>query len=177
MYYFNPPAPCGAGLTAPVASPALSSAFQSTRPVRGGTKAAAPCRPRCQISIHPPRAGRDTDLATAVAYSVLFQSTRPVRGGTSGLLFAVAVHFDFNPPAPCGAGRSRRSSLRLLCYFNPPAPCGAGPDLATDEESGDEISIHPPRAGRDHPAYAAVCLARISIHPPRAGRDFRRQCA
>ncbi len=33
------------------------------------------------------------------------------------------------------------------------------------------ISIHPPRAGRDFSSHAAISSASISIHPPRAGRD------
>ena len=35
------------------------------------------------------------------------------------------------------------------------------------------ISIHPPRAGRDFSSHAAISSASISIHPPRAGRDSR----
>ena len=33
------------------------------------------------------------------------------------------------------------------------------------------ISIHPPRAGRDLAGIASVTAHSISIHPPRAGRD------
>ena len=57
--YFNPPAPCGAGL--------------STIP--GFITAES-------ISIHPPRAGRDVGVGVAAAERFPFQSTRPVRGGT-----------------------------------------------------------------------------------------------
>ena len=35
-----------------------------------------------------------------------------------------------------------------------------------------EISIHPPRAGRDEGYFCAFCYKLISIHPPRAGRDW-----
>ncbi len=38
-------------------------------------------------------------------------------------------------------------------------------------ESAD-ISIHPPRAGRDRQVFFQVSKQNISIHPPRAGRDF-----
>ena len=55
---FNPPAPCGAGPSFPAASKA-ANIFQSTRPVRGGTRLDRSLRPTVLISIHPPRAGRD----------------------------------------------------------------------------------------------------------------------
>ena len=81
LYFnFNPPAPCGAGRRC-YRQQWQQQRFQSTRPVRGGT----------------------TALWRQQKKSI-FQSTRPVRGGT--LLFKnPTVPFDFNPPAPCGAGR------------------------------------------------------------------------
>ena len=59
LFYFNPPAPCGAG---PVRSKYTQEGdeFQSTRPLRGGT-----------------------DAAAQSARGELFQSTRPLRGGTA----------------------------------------------------------------------------------------------
>ena len=125
--YFNPPAPCGAGLIDNVHFIAEIT-FQSTRPVRGATapprhtvendnfNPPAPCGagrgvrlrhrtgscisihpPRAgrdtkglhqlldgvTISIHPPRAGRDVELVIKEAEKFAFQSTRPVRGGTA----------------------------------------------------------------------------------------------
>ena len=67
------------------------------------------CRPLCgtqpaTISIHPPLAGRDSGASYG----------SPWRG-------------DFNPPAPCGAGRAGGGDRARRQYFNPPAPCGAGP--------------------------------------------------
>ena len=100
--------------------------FQSTRPVRGGTPEMRVCKRCGMISIHPPRAGRDrVDVRIYVC------------GG------------DFNPPAPCGAGRQpaaggplrrefqstrpvRGGTMNLVRFrrdeddFNPPAPCGVG---------------------------------------------------
>ena len=35
----------------------------------------------------------------------IFQSTRPVRGGTSRAGLQCRTIKNFNPPAPCGAGR------------------------------------------------------------------------
>ena len=79
---------------------------------------------------------------------------------------------NFNPPAPCGAGRpffddcdvwDEFQSARPVRggttitgsigvnrrNFNPPAPCGAGHVCAICHSCVDRISIRPPRAGRD----------------------------
>ena len=91
----------------------------------------------------------------------------------------------FNPPAPCGAGPSSSGLHYSRGHFNPPAPCGAGLDNGSGKRLKPEISIHPPRAGRDaaaqhrplvamisiHPPLLVARLHPISIHPPRAGRD------
>ena len=61
-YYFNPRAPCGARprrLIRPTPRPT----FQSTRPVRGATKAFNQANAEANISIHAPRAGRDGGVA------------------------------------------------------------------------------------------------------------------
>ena len=78
------PAPCGAGPvflvshipqsgfqstrplrggTASTATSGYARLFQSTRPLRGGTFSHAPADIVRSISIHPPLAGRDSDLA------------------------------------------------------------------------------------------------------------------
>ena len=123
---FNPPAPCGAGLVFSDIN-FIQAVFQSTRPVRGGTYIAGYSSPIYRISIHPPRAGRDGicrigGRVTRISihppragrdgikdflgiHSPSFQSTRPVRGGTCVFLLLLSILFDFNPPAPCGAGQ------------------------------------------------------------------------
>ena len=146
-------------------------AFQSTRPVRGGTFLAFQSTGNRIISIHPPRAGRDRALpghwqgrldfnppapcgaghagAFQSISDILFQSTRPVRGGTSYCVArykqdAISIH----PPRAGrdGEGRCAQSELK---DFNPPAPCGAGPLRCCRCGYQRWISIHPPRAGRD----------------------------
>ena len=123
---FNPPAPCGAGLS-------LSSHFShsisiSIHPPRAGRDYVSVSQQNIgYISIHPPRAGRDEDGADPRQQEQTFQSTRPVRGGTEAAALGDAYLGDFNPPAPCGAGRIRRAV----------------------QISRGAISIHPPRAGRD----------------------------
>ncbi|EGK58591.1 hypothetical protein HMPREF9081_1897 [Centipeda periodontii DSM 2778] len=56
------------------------ASFQSTRPVRGATGQLSRRRPPYRVSIHAPRAGRDT----------------------AAQRFALTV-WGFNPRAPCGA--------------------------------------------------------------------------
>ena len=81
----------------------VSDQFQSTRPVRGGTRDNRFCAVALQISIHPPRAGRD-----------------PVRS------ISAANSIDFNPPAPCGAGLPLLISLNLFLQFQSTRPVRGG---------------------------------------------------
>ena len=100
--------------------------FQSTLPVWGGTEVFNTVAEFVDVSIHPPRVGRDPG--------------RPLLPGWAGC---------FNPPSPCGEGLwyfiatlfSPRVSIHpprvgrdSLCWrggvcpqrFNPPSPCGEG---------------------------------------------------
>ena len=82
IHDFNPPAPCGAGHAS-----------------------GDPYQVFYHISIHPPRAGRDGVYLELLKCIRGFQSTRPVRGGTGSASVSEMVLINFNPPAPCGAGR------------------------------------------------------------------------
>ena len=64
--HFNPRAPCGARHE-PDDAPDFENPFQSTRPVRGATRANRGVREPLPISIHAPRAGRDADVEAARA--------------------------------------------------------------------------------------------------------------
>ena len=131
----------------------LNLQFQSTHPVRGGTKY-----------------GWDYIKAAG------FQSTHPVRGGTPAAARPCCPTRYFNPPTPCGVGPCRPSCCAARADFNPPTPCGVGPRAGDVLDRDDRISIHPPRAGWDKAldsAYKRLNL--ISIHPPRAGWDFTHQ--
>ena len=62
--------------------------------------------------------------------------------------------------------------------FNPPSPCGEGPAHFLVGAIGKDISIHPPRVGRDVVFIAQLHHGgNISIHPPRVGRDPNRAVA
>ena len=151
----------------------MRSPFQSTRPLRGGTRLHDNIGHPQDISIHPPLAGRDPLVHVGIWTAA-----------------------DFNPPAPCGAGPPRSTTRTGCSNFNPPAPCGAGlcsasltcglerfqsarplrggTSAARITLSMILISIHPPLAGRD--VYLIIIRVRlaISIHPPLAGRDASR---
>ena len=126
------------------------------------------------ISIHPPRAGRDS----------IYQSTS-------------STNPDFNPPSPSGEGHVHLSHLLFVDISIHPPRAGRD-DISADNLRLMIISIHPPRAGRDPflPTISALgcdfnppspcgegqslsssfhALQFISIHPPRAGRDLLRR--
>ena len=79
--YFNPPAPCGAGQVFGVTDKE-TGAFQSTRPLRGGTSAPAPSRPASSFQSTRPLRGGTGEKCCCTA-NEKFQSTRPLRGGTA----------------------------------------------------------------------------------------------
>ena len=147
------------------------------------------------ISIHPPRAGRDQMRVVGIHAQHHFNPPAPCGAGQLQLC-KLRGQLDFNPPAPCGAGqflpplcalphlfqstrpvrggtRTPPAQVVIFCDFNPPAPCGAGLGFQGLSLDVTNISIHPPRAGRDvHPSPEAPARIDISIHPPRAGRDI-----
>ena len=100
-----------------------------------------------------------------------FQSTRPVRGGTSSTIAHRSIVCYFNPPAPCGAGRVAVIVLVAWGKFQSTRPVRGGTRKRGFAIRKANISIHPPRAGRDRIGRAVTVRSAISIHPPRAGRD------
>ena len=139
--------------------------------MRGATGELASLGVQDLISIHAPRAGRDSRTSSMRRWAVTFQSTRPVRGATvvRPILRKVALVISIHAPR-------------------------AGRDVPELSGSGDgSISIHAPRAGRDkgwhvytnmedvfqstRPVRGATDKnlfrddGSISIHAPRAGRD------
>ena len=123
---FNPPTPCGVGPYC-VTPYTGSSRFQSTHPVRGGTRSYDQ-RQRGSGNFNPPTpCGVGPESAREDFISTLFQSTHPVRGGTASCPAHTTTSHDFNPPTPCGVGQS----------------------VLTLHVSETMISIHPPRAGWD----------------------------
>ena len=105
LFYFNPPAPCGAGQIFPGRESANPIRFQSTRPVRGGTcvqRENGPL-PITFQSTRPVRGG--TRISTLLcAAAARFQSTRPVRGGTGGSTSAKTPTGVFQSTRPVRGG-------------------------------------------------------------------------
>ena len=126
--------------------------FQSTRPIRGATRAGRKTETGARISIHAPHTGRDSPLARLVLDQKGFQSTRPIRGATVVLLSGLAF-FAFQSTRPIrGATYRFRADCLGLC-----------------------ISIHAPHTGRDWgPEVVRALNWEISIHAPHTGRDVSR---
>ena len=102
------------------------SIFQSTLPVWGGTGMGGFVVDADLISIHPPRVGRDRWRCASWTPTRKFQSTLPVWGGTGHLKnFCPLRNISIHPPR---VGRDlRRFAFRFpKSYFNPPSPCGEG---------------------------------------------------
>ena len=142
----------------------VTEEFQSTRPVRGGTRI-CDCRSTGgRISIHPPRAGRDKGKFYIPSDGVI--SIHPPRAGrdNDGLLTGKrAIHF--NPPAPCGAGPAQACDTRNTVQFQSTRPVRGGTCAGSPFLSFDAISIHPPRAGRD-PLAPRVLAVASHFNPP-----------
>ena len=125
------------------------SLFQSTRPLRGGTR---PTSSKSRISRN-------------------FNPPAPCGAGPLSSKTACGARTNFNPPAPCGAGRRPDSNRDLSRDFNPPAPCGAGPDGAVCGIFWCLFQSTRPLRGGTVAADLRRCRMGISIHPPLAGRD------
>ena len=137
--YFNPLAPCGA--RHPYANPQVNHK---------------------NISIHSPRAGRDSRNCTVNNVLIKFQSTRPVRGET---MFSTPIRWhtsNFNPLAPCGARHRAGAVYPGRKEFQSTRPVRGETSYTNAPVLGNGISIHSPRAGRDAPCGArqqrACCL-------------------
>ena len=153
--HFNPPAPCGAGLSQ-----------------RGHMRRAE------AFSIHPPRAGRDPCHSLHPPNIKKFQSTRPVRGGTLVCVHLFGRMRDFNPPAPCGAGPDELISWwEHECISIHPPRAGRDPILQNNLFGSCEFQSTRPVRGGTSVFLLLLSILLISIHPPRAGRDHARKSA
>ena len=143
--HFNPRAPCGARRLF-LAVRLMGGEFQSTRPVRGATPALSRTTVDKLISIHAPRAGRDSVMRSSPIFLII-SIHAPRAGRDGGAVFftpgvQISIHapragrdsrpltvpwsaWNFNPRAPCGARRMYSAPISLCTYFNPRAPCGA----------------------------------------------------
>ena len=147
--------------------------FQSTRPARGATRSPRRTRPRCGVSIHAPRAGRDR-LGKGTAVPLRSFNPRAPRGARRGLKSVKSTHALFQSTRPArGATRSPRRSWPAGWRFNPRAPRGARRWPDAHATANLLVSIHAPRAGRDVALGREILQDGVSIHAPRAGRDHK----
>ena len=121
---FNPRAPCGAGRKWG-GIPTGITQFQSTHPVGARQQRADICGHPLRISIHLPMWGRTNRLTMlACAVEVLI---RVPRGARHVLAIRPNVPTNISTHMPRRARRRMaRRSTSLSMDFNPPAPCGAG---------------------------------------------------
>ena len=135
---FNPRAPCGAR-PCPCTDGDILGGFQSTRPVRGATASGAGSGRHQEFQSTRPVRGATICILGCLNANT-FQSTRPVRGATSGLFswknplnvsihapragrdprqfFSMLSRGSFNPRAPCGARRQKRSRLPSFATYS-----------------------------------------------------------
>ena len=99
---FNPPTPCGVGLSIIKADVILDSFNPPT-----------PC-------------GVGPALNGQTVAQLLFQSTHPVRGGTCCPVAMCYLSRCFNPPTPCGVGRCLQLSSRQKGMFQSTHPVRGG---------------------------------------------------
>ena len=152
----------------------ITSQFQSTLPVWGGT--VQPIHNGVnyhEISIHPPRVGRDKQLNKKIMKRGIFQSTLPVWGGTGNGRRGWRRRGYFNPPSPCGEGLGQFSFSIVWTLFQSTLPVWGG--TISSIMSGFVTIIFqstlPVWGGTGTGFDRRNVLFYISIHPPRVGRD------
>ena len=147
-FNFNPPSPCGEGPSAlyPLAQ---MPEFQSTLPVWGGTLSCTWTPPVWPYFNPPSPCGEGRRAGRTIASICNFNPPSPCGEGhgESGPAHSGAV-FQSTLPVWGGTGRVDAAG-DLGVDFNPPSPCGEGPTQSTLLVQQFQISIHPPRVGRD----------------------------
>ena len=154
----------------------ITSQFQSTLPVWGGTQLfrhgmqvhrhfnpPSPCGEGLEtglstqelVDFNPPSPCGEGQPGTSAHYFVdEFQSTLPVWGGTLYHMRRIRGS-GFQSTLPVWGGtRPRYPGTSLIYDFNPPSPCGEGHQHSRNEFLACMISIHPPRVGRDRASTA-----------------------
>ncbi len=122
------------------------------------------------ISIHAPRAGRDSSRRGRVCISLNFNPRAPC-GARLLIVPQIRSPVYFNPRAPCGARPRSRVHIPPQSYFNPRAPCGARPDTWRSSTPRRKFQSMRPVRGATVSATVTADQINISIHAPRAGRD------
>jgi len=144
--------------------------FQSTRPARGATFPFGIAAVRPVVSIHAPRAGRDSRPAARAGRHARFNPRAPRGARRQGDQMG-DVHAGFNPRAPRGARRWTSPLSRRGFAFQSTRPARGATVLVVSSIYSFPVSIHAPRAGRDRLALATT-RSNASFNP-RAPRGAR----
>ena len=121
---FNSRTPCGVRLKWCRRLSAVCL-FQFTHPVRGATHGNAELTQLCEVSIHAPRAGCDSNVTNCDKSRAQFQFTHPVRGATQRAWLSMGRLFQFQFTHPVRGATTHAVSLaRCLRSFNSRTPCG-----------------------------------------------------
>ena len=167
--------------------------FQSTRPMRGATKAFNQANAETNISIHTPHAGRDISKMLFRVKIGYFNPHAPCGARRLILprfpaILSISIHTPhagrdqheqtgrepdryFNPHAPCGARLPTLFQVLEHEHFNPHAPCGARRVTFVPGIRQLLFQSTRPMRGATTTLSTNSTTAGISIHTPHAGRD------
>ena len=166
---FNPRAPCGARPDRKSIGWEVHE-FQSTRPVRGATLLMREDKKHEKISIHAPRAGRDTRRWWRPSSGRYFNPRAPC-GARPPMPSPESGWWRFQSTRPVRGATCRQTASDSLVGFQSTRPVRGATAVVMAGVFDFAISIHAPRAGRDARDGPPSTGGRISIHAPRAGRD------
>ena len=151
------------------------SGYFNPRPPRGGRrpKWASGEQDDTDFNPRPPRGGRP-QMDSAKTAAIRFQSTPPARGATAGIRAEQERQkFQSTPPARGATNRQGWWSCPENISIHAPREGGDHPPGRECRHSR-VISIHAPREGGDDGTpYIVHATIEISIHAPREGGDVR----
>ena len=114
--------------------------------------------------------GRGLYIVSLIANALIFQSTHPVWGGTyrERSFSSVDSHISIHPPRVGWDSGNFQKSPSLIFYFNPPTPCGVGRSVPLGR--GTSLfyfnPTHPVWGGTENRRGWGLKLWVISMHPP-----------
>ena len=169
VFYFNPRAPCGARQSA-YGQPWMYLRYFNPRAPCG----ARPAQRRGQrrggkISIHAPRAGRDSPTCSTRTAPPTISIHAPRAGRDLSPRCPRPQADNFNPRAPCGARPGVGCSPLMSSSFQSTRPVRGATIAGSISNSTWKFQSTRPVRGRDKDAVTSVILSFISIHAPRAG--------
>ena len=147
---FNPPSPCGEGPVQGLDTLG-GKRFQSTLPVWGGTDPAPDPTDHTEISIHPPRVGRDGGLLFQLIHGADISIHPPRVGRDLTRYLELDPDFQFQSTLPVWGGTIKMRANRIIRIFQSTLPVWGGTASGAHTLLSMVISIHPPRVGRDKP--------------------------